>query len=212
MPNFFYYDANGQKQGPFNGQQLQELATQGAISPTTPLETDGGQKGTAGQIRGLNFNTVAPPPFAPIVQPVSIQTQSINLFCTNCGSPVSEHAITCPSCGANPFKQRKFCRRCGIALNPDQGMCIKCGAAISSMTKGNQKSRIAAALLALFLGGIGIHKFYLGSWGWGLIYLIFCWTYVPALLGLIEAIIYLTKSDEAFAEKYSPETQSAWRW
>jgi len=53
MPNFFYLDANGQKQGPVTPQQLKALATQGAITPSTQLATDGGHKGTAGQIKGL---------------------------------------------------------------------------------------------------------------------------------------------------------------
>jgi hypothetical protein len=53
MPNFFYYDANGQKFGPVNDQQLKALATQGIIVPQTPLETDSGHRGTAGQIPGL---------------------------------------------------------------------------------------------------------------------------------------------------------------
>ena len=61
MTNFFRYDASGQKRGPFNEQQLQTLAAQGKILPTTPLETDTGYKGVAGQIPSLVFNTVPPP-------------------------------------------------------------------------------------------------------------------------------------------------------
>lgn len=64
------------------------------------------------------------------------------------------------------------------------------------------KSRVAAALLAIFLGGIGVHKFYLGKPLAGLLYLLFCWTAIPAVIGLIEGIIYLTKSDAEFALKY----------
>lgn len=64
MTNFFYYDANGQKQGPVNDQQLKSLAAQGAITAQTPLETDSGHKGQAGQIPGLNFPVAAPSPFA----------------------------------------------------------------------------------------------------------------------------------------------------
>lgn len=65
------------------------------------------------------------------------------------------------------------------------------------------KSKIAAGLFGILLGGIGVHKFYRGSWGWGIIYILFCWTYIPTILGLIEGIIYLTASDEAFQEKYA---------
>lgn len=62
--------------------------------------------------------------------------------------------------------------------------------------------RVVAALLAFFLGGLGFHKFYLGQWGWGLLYLIFCWTGVPSVLGAIEAVLYLVKTDNEFNWKY----------
>ncbi|MCT8089835.1 TM2 domain-containing protein [Acinetobacter sp. ANC 4216] len=65
-----------------------------------------------------------------------------------------------------------------------------------------EKNRIVAAILAFFLGGFGIHKFYLGQIGWGIVYLIFCWTFIPALVAFIEFIIYLCTSDEDFARKY----------
>jgi len=64
------------------------------------------------------------------------------------------------------------------------------------------KSKVTAGLLAIFLGGFGVHKFYLGKPLMGLLYLVLCWTYVPSIIALIEGIIYLTKSDEAFAAKY----------
>lgn len=65
------------------------------------------------------------------------------------------------------------------------------------------RNKVIAALLAIFLGGIGIHKFYLGKVGWGIIYFIFSWTFVPALLSLLEGIIYLSMSDKEFEGKYS---------
>ena len=64
------------------------------------------------------------------------------------------------------------------------------------------KSKVAAGLLAIFLGGFGIHKFYLGKAGQGILYLIFCWTGIPAIIVFIEGITYLCSSDEAFAAKY----------
>lgn len=65
-----------------------------------------------------------------------------------------------------------------------------------------RKSKVAAGLLAIFLGVLGVHKFYLGKWVQGILYLALCWTYVPALVGLIEGIVYLCSSDESFAAKY----------
>jgi len=60
MPNFYYTDANGQR-GLINEQQLKALAVQGIITPDTPLESEAGHKGKAGQIRGL-FASMPPPP------------------------------------------------------------------------------------------------------------------------------------------------------
>ncbi len=64
------------------------------------------------------------------------------------------------------------------------------------------KDRIAAALLAIFLGSFGIHKFYLGKPGWGIIYLLFCWSFLPGLISFIEGILYLFMTDQEFAMKY----------
>jgi len=62
MSNFYYTDENGQR-GLINAEQLKALAVQGAITPDTLLETETGQKGTAGQIKGL-FASVPMPPIA----------------------------------------------------------------------------------------------------------------------------------------------------
>lgn len=64
------------------------------------------------------------------------------------------------------------------------------------------KSRVTAAILAFLLGGLGFHKFYLGQTGWGLLYLVFCWTLIPSVVAFIEGIIYLMSSDAAFKRKY----------
>jgi len=50
-----------------------------------------------------------------------------------------------------------------------------------------KKNPTTAVLLALFLGGLGIHKFYLNNVGLGIVYLLFCWTYIPAIIAFIEA-------------------------
>lgn len=64
-------------------------------------------------------------------------------------------------------------------------------------------SKIAAGILGILLGGIGVHKFYTGRIGLGIVYVLFCWTGIPAVIGLIEGIIYLTMDDIAFREKYA---------
>lgn len=79
------------------------------------------------------------------------------------------------------------------------------GSSIQLLQLGNQigeKNRIVAIVLAFFLGGFGVHKFYLGRIGWGVIYLLFCWTFIPTIVAFIEFIIYLCMSDKDFARKY----------
>lgn len=65
------------------------------------------------------------------------------------------------------------------------------------------KNKNAAALLALLLGGVGAHKFYLGKWVQGIFYILFCFTFVPAVIALVEAIVLFTMSEAAFQEKYA---------
>lgn len=67
------------------------------------------------------------------------------------------------------------------------------------------KSKNTAGILALFLGGLGAHKFYLDRPGTGIIYLLFCWTFIPAILGLCEALIFFFfMDDREFNNKYNP--------
>jgi len=134
-------------------------------------------------------------------------------FCYGCGRLLHASATACPHCGAQQravqpanslaLGREVFCRACGAGLNAAAPLCPNCGAPQrAASTGGGDKSRIAAAILALFLGGFGIHKFYLGQTGLGVLYLLFCWTFVPALIGFIEAIVYLCMSDDSFARKY----------
>jgi TM2 domain-containing membrane protein YozV len=58
-------------------------------------------------------------------------------------------------------------------------------------------NKLAYVLIALLFGGIGIHKFYSGKVGLGIVYLLFCWTFIPAIIALIEAIIAATKKQDS---------------
>ncbi|MCG3147627.1 MAG: hypothetical protein PCFJNLEI_01067 [Verrucomicrobiae bacterium] len=66
------------------------------------------------------------------------------------------------------------------------------------------EKKVVAGILGILLGGFGIHKFFLGYTKEGIIQLIltFVTCGIGSIIGLIEGIIYLTKSDEEFVATY----------
>ncbi|RUO23002.1 hypothetical protein CWE09_13810 [Aliidiomarina minuta] len=93
-----------------------------------------------------------------------------------------------------------YCRGCGKELHESAISCPHCGARQQSAT-GQGKNKVVAGVLALFLGGFGIHRFYLGQW-WGIFYLLFFWTFIPSFIALIEAIVFLVSGDQQWEQKY----------
>lgn len=161
----------------------------------------------------------------------SIQTtqalQANQKYCHGCATPIHTAAPTCPFCGAPQHQtsplaaygapavarsgttaghrttsDQKFCAKCGCVMHESAAACPQCGAQQAS-PRGQPKSRSTAIALALFLGGIGGHHFYLGNNIRGLLYLCFCFTFIPAGIALLEALVYLSTSDAVFATKYA---------
>ncbi len=100
--------------------------------------------------------------------------------------------------------QMIFCRVCGKPLHDSAPQCPHCGAAQStgpSAAAAAGKSKVTAGVLALLLGGLGIHKFYLGAWGLGIVYLLLVWTFVPGIVAFVEAIRYFTLPQADFQRK-----------
>lgn len=117
-------------------------------------------------------------------------------FCSHCGNAVSPMAAACPQCG-HPVADQSATQPAAAqpaAAQPTVGQPL-------ANPYTPVKSRVTAGVLGILLGGLGIHKFYLGKVGLGVVYLLFFWTYVPAIIGLVEGIIYLTQSDQDFAAK-----------
>ena len=100
----------------------------------------------------------------------------------------------------------KFCSNCGAELNEEQEICLKCGVRVKNSdtknTDPNAKSKMAAGLLGIFLGGWGIHNFYLGYTGKGIaqIFVTLFTCGFGAIWGLIEGIMILTGSINTDAE------------
>lgn len=71
------------------------------------------------------------------------------------------------------------------------------------------KTKGTAALLAILLGGIGGHKFYLGQSGQGIMYLLFCWTFIPGLIAFFEFFMLLMMDKQEFDRRFNHQGQAA---
>lgn len=133
----------------------------------------------------------------------------------------STQLTQCPFCESQIPATAKKCRHCGEWVSRDclvcgtpirrewaaEGRCAGCQGKLTvgpdtALTPPPKHSKGIAGVLALILGGLGAHKFYLDKPGQGLLYLLFCWTLIPVLLGVVEGIVYLASSDESFHAKY----------
>jgi TM2 domain-containing membrane protein YozV len=152
--------------------------------------------------------------------------QADEKYCFSCGSVLHASAPNCVACGAaqpntaavqiaqaRPMTSNAqgglppnyvYCRGCGTPIHFQAAACPSCGAptAAGNNVATGGRDRDTAAILALILGGIGAHKFYLGQGVQGVFYLLLCWTFIPAVIALIEAIVYFSMTKQEFAVKY----------
>ncbi|HSB28229.1 MAG TPA: NINE protein [Pyrinomonadaceae bacterium] len=119
----------------------------------------------------------------------------------------------CTKCGATNDEMAQYCSNCQAALTPVVGggyqpmQSVNPGALTDWKAMGADK-KIAAGVVAILIGSLGIHKFMLGYTTEGVIML--CVTVLSCgilgiimhVIAIVEGIIYLTKSDEEFVSTY----------
>ncbi len=113
----------------------------------------------------------------------------------------------CTKCGAINDETAQYCTNCQAPLTPVGGyqpmQSVNPGAIADWKSLGADK-KIIAGICGILLGGFGVHKFILGYTTEGIIQLVIGVVTCGAggIIGLIEGIIYLTKSDEDFVRTY----------
>lgn len=131
-----------------------------------------------------------------------------SVSCTNCGLPTSKmrFSIQCPECSESISNQSASCNNCGLPIaNISPFKAVPPPLPTNNYTTivhVNRKSKGVTVLLALFLGGFGIHKFYLNQIFWGILYLVFCWTFIPAIISLFEVVILLFMNESEFNRRF----------
>lgn len=116
----------------------------------------------------------------------------------------------CTKCGAVNDESAPYCVNCQAPLSPVSGyqpmQSVNPGTpgALTDWKAMGADKKVVAGICGILLGGFGVHKFILGYTTEGIIQLVITFVTCGAgsIIGLVEGIIYLTKSDEDFVRTY----------
>ncbi len=121
-------------------------------------------------------------------------------MCPQCGAPAPDNAVKCEYCGAAIAPAAAPATPAATIGTPPQVVYVN----PQDVARANWpvKNKLVAGILGILLGAWGIHDFYLGKTGAGILSILFCWTGIPAIIGLVEGVMILCSNDENFQIKY----------
>lgn len=228
MANSWYVQLMGREIGPLTDSQLRSLANEQRIKPHDQLrKSPTGTWVSAERVRGLfvaqavvsddgsraistapqNPPTPPAPPLMTKALPSEVherpKSHDVQKACPDCAEKIPFDAKACHYCGLSfvdrhQSPQMVACPGCKKQISRTAKACPHCGHSFP------RPSRKIAVALAWTLGAFGVHKFYLDKTREGIISLLFFWTLIPAIAALIEGIIYLSLTDDEFADRYDP--------
>lgn len=117
-------------------------------------------------------------------------------YCTKCGAVNDDTAQYCASC-QSPLSQVG-------GYQPMQAVNQGAPGSMQDWKAMGAEKKMIAGICAILLGGFGVHKFILGYTTEGIIQIVITFVTCGAgsIIGIIEGVIYLTKSDEEFVRTY----------
>ena len=95
-----------------------------------------------------------------------------------------------------------YCSNCGKTVEASATVCLNCGFAIKSNDDLNGQNKMVLAVVALLVGGFGIHNFMMGESKKGIVKILLCWTGISSIIALIDAIKLFTDKYEVDSDKY----------
>ena len=163
--------------------------------------------------QGINLRKIPNDPFNRVVQNQNAQRVNIQKQMPNMGMPQPNQMPVMPNMGMPHPNQIPNMQNTGMPMQQQININI-----VDKPTKKG-KSKFLAALLAFFFGGLGAHKFYLGKYGLGILYIlfpffslilalaadseaIFMLCFLPIVVSWAEAAMYIFMSNEDFQNKY----------
>lgn len=125
------------------------------------------------------------------------------MYCTNCGAEMNDNQAICLKCGFKKNTGYSYCHNCGEAHPEGADVCLHCGVQLKRPSNLNGQDKIAMALIAFFLGGIGIHNFMMGETKKGIVKIVFFFVCgISSILALVDFIRILTDTYVADPEQY----------
>lgn len=116
-------------------------------------------------------------------------------YCKHCGQIIDADCIICPKCGKQVEVLKADPTGGNIVINNNNNNTSSASAsAFSGGYSGeiiSPKSWLTTLLLCFFLGGLGIHRFYVGKIGTGIIMLLLCWTGISLIWALVDFIMII---------------------
>jgi TM2 domain-containing membrane protein YozV len=114
------------------------------------------------------------------------------MYCRNCGQQVADNAIACPACAQPPLSGTGFCSNCGKEMAPGAEICMQCGATVAIASVSDKDLGIAT-VLSMFLGILGVDRFYLGYTALGIVKLVTLggcgiWSLIDTLLIVLKKV------------------------